>query len=191
MESVFYRRALSFEQLSISDALVYSFLVYRSLVCTDNECYDLDGNFTMDGIMPDENGYIIMRNVSRTDVANSLNIAKRTAFNSISRLREFNLICYDESGDELIYIGDNKEIIGDFFPLEPETELKGLELVVYSYLKNKCKKYVVVDKFHKSIANELYMSRPHLEMILTKLEKAGRVSKVKKKGNRMAYLRAI
>ena len=60
-----------------------------------------------------------------------------------------------------------------FYELRTESGLRGMPLIVYSYLYHKTKAYGWVDKYHGKMAEEFCISRSRVEHIISDLRRGG------------------
>lgn len=180
MKAIFYPRTLFESTMTTTDRLVYSQLLYRSL--WDNyESFDVDGAFTTEIYTSEYDGFVPIGWSATEQIIHNLNISKRSFYLSKQRLKEQGYIVGGESGDR-IYIIPNVTV--NYVELEYKTGLSGMNLIVYSYLNQKCKEYGWIDKYHVALAKELGISRPRLENIVSVLQDGGFLNK-KSKGHQM------
>lgn len=177
MKVIFYPGSLQESNMTVSDAVLYCQILYRSICDGGREVFGVDGKqFTTEHFETDCGWYVPIGWSVTASIASEINITRRQYFRSKKKLEENGYITID---GVLLLDG----ITNSYFELKPKSGLSGLRLIVYSYLANKSAKYGWVDKYHQAIARELGIDRTNLEHILTDLRGLGLI-KVKNIGER-------
>lgn len=181
MKAVFYPDILQEECLSVTDKIVFSQMLYRSLMDGGRESFEADGTFcsSWDGCVP-------VSWTASQDFHECVNVSERQFYLSKSKLKREGYI-RTMAGEPLLVIGE--KTIETFFELRTNTGLSGLSLVVYSYLRNKTEKYGWVDKYHDAMARELSVSDTTLANCIARLVADGFVQK--KRRGKQVLLRAV
>lgn len=175
MKIIFYLGTLNKCDMTITDKIVYSQILYRSL-WQNSESFDNEGKFSMDYYTDFNDGYVPIEWELTSSIAHDLSISDRQFFRTKSHLIELGYL--SENGIKAI-----DKITDCFFELKNGKGLKGLALIVYSYIAHKSEKYGWVDKYHAKIAEDLAIDRTNLEHILSDLRNR-RIVSVKNDGRR-------
>lgn len=170
MKAVFYTQLFSDTSLSIGVKMVYSQLIFRAVIC-DQQSFDKMGEFDIDLAREFEGRWCGLDLVRLSKVADDLNLDAKTVYRAVEHLRANGLINYDNS----IYIPDN--MFFGFIELKPESKLKGWDLIVYSYIWGKTRRYKYVDTYRPALANFFGVSETHLSNIVTSLREKGRIKR--------------
>lgn len=178
MKVTFYKNALKEQGLTPTDKIVFSQILYLSLMNEDSRvAFDDEGNFTIDAINEDYGGFVpISWRVSEKYLSEILNISLKQSYLSFKSLYENGYITTNRFGEKLVKL---IEII-PFFELIVDSGLKGYELIVYSYLADKIKKYRWVDKYHDAMAIDLNLSFMCLEKTIQRLYEKGFLDRMRK-----------
>ena len=171
MKSVFYYELFRHDELSSNDKIVYSFLVYKSIIIIDS-AFNKDGDGidieTIKDTIEYSDGLIDLYEISYNKLSILLNITIQTAFNSVKRLKELGLI-----SDGAIKIIDGL-ISGRFFEIETCSKAKGELLIFYSYIKHKANYFGgCIDTLKFRLAEELYTTKTAITKLLNRLYKLG------------------
>ena len=169
MKIVFYPDVLQEECLSVTDKIIFSQMLYRSLMDGGRESFESDGTFTSS-----RDGFVPVSWTASQDSHEWVNVSRRQFFLSKSKLKREGYIKTISGEPSLVF--DNSTI-ESFFELRTDTGLSGLSLIVYSYLDNKTEKYGWVDKYHDAIAHELCVSSTTLANCMARLIKDGFIEK--------------
>ena len=176
MKVTFYKSILS-EDLTPTDKIVFCQVLYLSLMEKGGVAFDSRGCFKDDSIHEDYGGYIPLSwRVSERYLSKVLIISLAQSYLSLNRLREKGYIIANEFNEEMVKFIN----LIPFYELEVESGLCGMELIVYSYLISKSKKYEWIDKYHKALAEDLLLSPKSLERIIDKLNKKGFLQRMRK-----------
>jgi len=182
MKVIFYSATLFKTNLTITDKIVYSQLVYRSLWDCEDKPFDSDGTFSIEKYEINYEGYIPVGWTIDESISSVLNISRAQYFRSKAHLFELGYV--SEYGIRLV-----TDVTANFFELKTDTGLSGMRLIVYSYIAHKNKTYGWYDKYHVAMAKELGIKDVHnLEHILTYLRE-NRFISVKYRG-KQTLLRA-
>lgn len=161
---IFYPCTLKESSMTIADKIVYSQILYRSLWDESAATFTKGGQVSTDEYMTEYDGVVPFGWSVSSSMAKELNITQRQFYRSKSNLENNGYLVY--GGIRLI-----EGVTATFFELKTTSGLRGLPLIVFSYLSHKCAKYGQVDKYHGAMAEELGMDRTNLEHILTDLRK--------------------
>lgn len=181
MKSVLYPGILGESNLTATDKIVYSQILYRSL-WDNSTSFTVDGNFSISEYTDYSDGYVPLSWSATSYIHYTVNISERQFFRS-----KKNLIDYGYMDSESIKLLDG--ITDTFFTLKTDTGLSGLRLIVYSYLADKTEKYGWVDKYRDAMAKELHLSENVLVNCLTYLHNAGFIERKRKV--RQILIRAV
>ena len=165
--------------MTAMDKIVYSQILYRSL-WDSNASFTKDGDFSLSYYLEDNDGWVDIGWSVDESLAKELNISRRQYYQSKKNLQDSGYI----SKDGVLLLDG---VTDTFFELKVNSGMRGLSLIVYSYLFNKTRKYGWVDKYHKAIAKELNITERGLQQILAKLIKCGLVQT--KEGYKQTLLR--
>ena len=182
MKAIFYTSTLSECNLTATDKIVYSQMLYRSLWDDNETSFSNEGELILDTYETEYEGYVPIGWSVNETLAPELNITTRQYYISRKKLRDMGYMT--EYGIRLL-----PDTLNHFFELKTDTGLSGYRLIVYSYIAHKNAEYGWMDKYHSVMATELHMDRGNLEHILTDLREQGRIA-VKYRG-RQAMLRAV
>lgn len=167
MKVIFYSAILSDTNLTITDKIVYSQFVYRSLWDNNEETFDKDGSVDLETYEYDYEGYVPIGWSINESIASDMNISRAQYYLSKSHLTRHGYI--SEYGIRLV-----SDFSSNFFELKTKTGLTGWSLIVYSYLAHKSAYFGWVDKYHDQIAKDLCISDvSNLEHILSQLKRNG------------------
>lgn len=174
MKIVFYNCLFGDEVFpETNDKIIYSYLVYKSLVAIDGVFQNEENSFDFSVVSDffDYNSYCAMYGISALKISKVLSMSVNTVKSRIPILRRIGLISWD---NEYLYVKYTDDIKKSFyFELLIETKLKGEKLIVYSYLKNKSKNNNnIISTFDKIQAKEFGLSKKHYQKILCELYKA-------------------
>lgn len=181
MKVVFYKSIMGKDGLTPTDKVVFCQSLYLSLMSKDNAyAFDANGKFIHGNMFEENGGYIPMSwRVNESFILSCLGISKMQYYLSMRHLKEKGYIIKNEYGEKFLYA--IKPV--PYFELKVNTGLRGLELIVYSYLADKekiAKKDGWVDKYHNAIAKDLNLPMSNekkssrcLERILYRLAKKG------------------
>lgn len=163
MKAIFYPCTLKESSMTIADKIVYSQILYRSLWDYGEMTFTKQGEFSVEGYEDELDGVVpIGWTVTPSAIASGLNISRAKFYQSQKSLGDNGYLI--DGGIRLI-----EGVTATFFELKTTSGLRGLPLIVFSYLSHKCAKYGQVDKYHGAMAEELGMDRTNLEHILTDL----------------------
>lgn len=176
MKAVFYTRLFSDADMSIGAKMVYSQLIFRAVIC-DNESFDTDGIFDIDRARVFEDGWCGLDNVQLCQVAFDLNIDPKTVSRTTRKLKELGRI----NEDNCIFIPAN--IFAQYIELITESDLSGWELLLYSFIWNKTRKYKYVDTYRAKLSDNFGISETHLSNLLASLRSKGYIER-KNNGHR-------
>ena len=176
MKAIFYKSILSQENLTPTDRIVYSQILYLSLMEKSNSSYDLEGRFNLESANNKYGGYVpVSWRVSGKYICEILRISRKQYYLSFANLNKFGYLISD-TNNTLVKL----TCLIPYFELDTKTKLRGYELIVYSYLLAKSAKYGWVDKYHDAIAKDLSLSRISIEQILHKLYKKGFLERMRR-----------
>ena len=148
--------------MTIADKIVYSQILYRSLWDYGEMTFTKQGEFSIEGYEDELDGVVPIGWTVTQSISKGVNITKRQFYRSKKNLEDNGYLI--DGGIRLI-----EGVTATFFELKTTSGLRGLPLIVFSYLSHKCAKYGQVDKYHGAMAEELGMDRTNLEHILTDL----------------------
>lgn len=164
MKVIFYPCTLKECSMTTTERIVYSQILYRSL--WDNESDSTftkeDGRFSIETYEYDYGGIVPLGWSVSNSMAKDVNVSRTQFFQAKKNLEDNGYLI--DGGIRLI-----EGVTATFFELKTTSGLRGLPLIVFSYLSHKCAKYGQVDKYHGAMAEELGMDRTNLEHILTDL----------------------
>ena len=170
---IFYPNTLAIDELTITDGLVYSQMLFRSL-WDMNEVTFTKGHFDIDEYHENFSDYVPLGwTIDLTEIAKDLKISERQLYYTKKRLKENGLLT-----DDSIYIIN--DITTRFFELVVDKGLSGWELIVYSYLANKNKKHTWITLSHEILSKDLNIRRENFERIVSSLKAKGLIEKEKK-----------
>ncbi len=152
-KAVFYTATLKLEGLTLQDKVLYSQMLYRSLWDTGETFMTDDGKPDISSLSNDLDGWLPLSPFVKESIYKTINISRAQYYISKKRLRDYGYLTDD---GEKIWILDGVE--NGFFELKTGSGLTGRCLLVYSYISHLAGKYEWVDKYHKSIADNLGMS---------------------------------
>lgn len=170
MKAVFYTKLFSNADLSIGAKMVYSQLIFQAVIC-DSQSFDRDGVFDIELAKNFEQSWCGIDHIQASQIAKDLNIDPKTVSRSIKRLRELGIINDNNS----IYIPD--DIFSSFIELQDRPSLNGWNLLVYSFIWGRTKRYVYVDTYRAKLASFFCISETHLSNILKSLRDAGYIKR--------------
>lgn len=153
----FYKSIMGAEGLTPTDKIVFCQMLYLSLMNKeDRYAFDSEGNFTLSEIMENFNGYVPLSwRANESFIMSRLGISRMQYYLSIKHIKERGLMVSDSRGFKYLYVIP----LVPYFELNMDVGLRGLELIVYSYLVNKetlaAKDDGWVDKYHNAIAEDL------------------------------------
>ena len=185
MKAVFYKSILEDTNLSPTDMIVYCQMLYLSLM-DEGTAYRTDGKFDTRDIEEEYNGYIQLSwRVSIKYISGMINsdykiASMKQCYLSLQSLKDCGYLVTNQSGMNMLKLVSLKP----YFELKTDTELRGLELIVYSYIANKesisKRDDGWVDKYHNAIAKDLNLPMSNekkssrcLERILYRLAQKG------------------
>lgn len=153
-----------------NDKIIYSYLVYKSLVTIDGVFQNQDNAFDFEVISDfwSYNNYTEVYRFSYSKAASDLKMSVNTIKSRMKVLQQIGAIRFN--GDYLL-VGYTSGIKSSkYFDLLIDTNLKGEKLIVYSYLKYKSKSYNnIITTFDKTQAEEFAISKKHYQKILCEL----------------------
>ena len=127
----FYVKVLTIDSLTPMDKIIYSFLLSRSIMSIDNifsGTWNIDKDI-LSSVIRSRNNYIPLNAQFYEDVSRQTSTSIGTVFNTMKKLRDLKFII-----DEDI-LATEEIVFGGFFPLRTECKLRGLSLILYSFLK--------------------------------------------------------
>ncbi len=190
MKSIFYLSALSMRSLSSMGKIIYCQMLYMSVWDTKEESFTKTGEFDpYQGI--DATGYKYIPvgdNCTETILRDITGISHSQLYEIRKDLFRCALLMKGDVPGGYDYIRLEKGYLDSFIELIRVPKLNNLNLIVYSYICNKTKKFGWIDKYHDAIARELGISPLVLANCLRKLHAMGLVQK--KKRYKQVLLRA-
>lgn len=160
-------------ELSASDGILYSELIYRSL--NDSEYFDEDGKFNIDVAavyLIQESEIIECCKINISRIANALETTNPAIRRSLTSLREKDILFND-------YIKCPVDLIRQkYLTLPLGTKLKGRQLVFLAYLINRGRPYNgLVDTWEYKMAEDCGISEANISSIMHLLRSKGFVSR--------------
>lgn len=180
MKLVFYNCLFGDDRFpETNDKIIYSYLIYKSLITIDGVFYNEENSFDF-SVIDDfwqENYCAGIYKFSAYKAAKDLGMSVNTIKSRLSVLKRIGAINWD---DKYLYVGYINEIkTSYYFELLLDSKLKGEKLIVYSYLKSKSKKYNnIISTFDKKQAEEFCISKKHYQKILCELHKSGYIERL-------------
>lgn len=171
MKAVFYTQLFSDTGLGIGAKMIYSQLIFRAVVY-NNESFDTEGEFNIDRAKVFEGDWCGLEHVKVSQVAKDLNIDPKTVSRTIKKLKESGRI--DENNN--IYIPDN--ILTSYIELLSDEWLSGWDLIVYSFIWNRTRKFKYIDTYRTKLAEFFCISETHLSNILLSLRNSGHIERI-------------
>lgn len=134
MNVPFYNVLLQDMRLSPTERIIYSYLLYRSMTNIeyfyDNASGSLDKSVIRETV--ERNPYITCVHEKQNYIAEVLGVSEKSVWTSLQRLDEMGI-----TSDGTIYAGAEIILDGGYFPIALYSGLKGMLLILYSFLKNK------------------------------------------------------
>ena len=164
---IFYRGLLSIrEQISSTDALVYSMLLQESIYNKQNS---------------DEQDYLVLQRLSNSKISRICGCERHSVILSIKRLIDRQFI-----KDDTIYCPD-RFIQHGFIKLPNNTKLKGWQLVFYAFLRSLSSNYNgSIDTWASKMAEYFHSSKTAILSLIRELTRKGYVKRMKN-GNLLIY----
>lgn len=176
-KSYFYLKSLFLDWLSVSDAIVYSQILHRSLSECGAGVFATDGSFSEERLRDSFGGGVEISGYARRLSADDVSLSRMQFYLSMRKLRSLGYI-YDNGSGEMVAIPDG--VLRPYFPLRVDTGLSGLSLVVFSFICFKCVKFGWIDNYHSSMAKELGLSESTLSRCLKRLVDGGHLEKMRR-----------
>lgn len=176
MKIIFYKSLFDVgDKLTPTEKIVYSFLVSKSIPLIDS-VFESDGvsidTYSLYSEL-DNSPWIEMYNISIRKMAEALHITPQTVITSMRKLRVGRFI----RGDN-IYV--SRQILEQgYFELHRIEDLTGQQLIFYSFIKYKSRKYGgCIDTFRSKLAEQFGVSPYSIKQYLAKLHKMGFVRRL-------------
>lgn len=167
MTIIFYKTLLTeAKDLSPTERIIYSFLVSKSITLI-SELFDVDGTcldvVELYSLVEDDN-WIDLYYMNNTQIAQKLNIARKTVTRSIEKLKSLGYI----KGE---YIRVTKELLEKgYFELHRLDMLTGELAIFYSYIKHKSLRFGgCVDTYKTKLAECLATTKVAISKLLNRL----------------------
>lgn len=174
MKSVFYASTLVECNMTVSEAILYSQILYRS-ICRNYDSFNGDdGKFSFEKYNTEDGCYLPIDWVVSNSIADDVNIPRSQFYKAKKSLEDKSYI--SEKWVKVVGIeGGYFELLVNT-TLPDKSRLSGMSLIIYSYLADKTKKYGKVDTYHSKIASKFGIHRVTVERILAELRKLDNVS---------------
>ena len=167
IKAIIYPVALGFPDLSVTDVIVYSQVLYRSLSGGGGDAFDKEGKLDV-GKYADFGWRVPIAESAAWAFYGEIGVSRSRYYESLVRLRERGYM----DGESVLIVGG---VCDRYFALHPRDGLSGYGLVVYSYIVEMTRRYGEVDRYHVDIAEELGLSVAGLSRCLKRLGAMGLV----------------
>jgi len=165
LKAIIYLGALSIDGFSVSDAVVYSQIVYRSISDGGADAFSKEGKLDLAGYA-DLEWMVPLSLMAQVEFYEDIGLSRSQYFRSLANLRYCGYLT-----DKAVYL--DKDACSRFISLYPIRGLSGHALVVYSYVRHYTRRYKKLDKLHSNMAKELGMSEAGLSKCLGRLASWG------------------
>lgn len=170
MKKIFYRALIGrMGNLTPNEAIMYSFLASKTISSLGADIFDFNGRldtYELEQYLKDNNSRIELVKFSYKQLSEELNISFQSAMNGIQSLKDCKIIT-----DNKIFIPPALVEKG-YFELPNNSNLKGLSLIFYSFLKDRARKRDgYIDAYRYKLAELFSVSEPMVKKLLSKLYK--------------------
>lgn len=170
MKKIFYRALIGeMGNLTPNEAIMYSFLVSKSISCLGSDIFDSNGKlnvYDLQEYLKDNNVRVNLAEFTYKQLSKELNISFQSAMNGIKTLNDSGFIIKNKifAPPELVEKG--------YFEIPEIPNLKGLSLIFYSFLKDRANIHGgYIDAYRYKIAELFHVSEPMVKKLLSNLYK--------------------
>lgn len=179
MNIPFYSELTKLVELSPTEQIMYSYLLFKSISCIEyvfKVDYSIDMVVLKEAISKDE-GLIGCYEQKQSVIAGTLNISEKSVWSSLKRLSKMGFI-----RNGYIYAPESIIIKGGYYPLLIDSGLKATLLIFYSFLKSRAELnggWLVMSKTKMSSA--MMITRCGITQLLNRLYRLGLAKRIGEK----------